>query len=227
MGMPWPGHEDLSGMNGRTGGTLDVAGDVAGAADQPAVHPWDDFALCTVRAARGTGTGFAFLTPSWIVTARHVVSGQPIAQPIQLLFREGLALPARVFFAHPQVDLAVLEVVGDTPCRAPFMPCDRAPISSGLLCVGYRPSTGDEDAGRYPVSRVDSYERTTRQRDGYEELLFIFPAPHGAPGRSGDPLLAPTGSVIAVVMDGITFGGQHVMRATSIVPIFDHLDERR
>jgi S1-C subfamily serine protease len=186
---------------------------------------WDEFALCTVRAARGSGTGFALLKPNWIVTARHVVSGQPLAQPIQLLFREGLARSARVLFEHPQVDVAVLEVVGDTPCRAPFMPGDRAPISSRLLCVGYRPSMSDRNAGRYIsfVSAVDSYERTTRQRDGYEEFLFIFPAPRGEPGRSGSPLLASSGSVIGVVVDGITLGGRHVMRATSIAPVLDHL----
>ena len=193
--------------------------------DADPVLPWDEFALCTVRAARGTGIGFAFLKPYWIVTARHIVSGQPPRQPIQLLFRDGLALLARVLFEHPQVDLAVLAVDGNTRCRAPFMPGGRAPVAGGLLCVGYQPSVSDGDAGRYPVSvsEVKSYERTTRQRDGYEEILFIFPAPHGEPGRSGSPLLAPDGSAIAVVIDGITLDGQQVMRATSIVPALDHL----
>jgi S1-C subfamily serine protease len=165
------------------------------------------------------------LKPDWIVTARHVVSGQPLPQPIQLLFREGLSLPARVLFEHPQVDLAVLEVLGKTRCRAPFMPGDRAPLPSGLLCIGYKPSVSDKDAGRYTwfVSRVDSYERSTRQRDGHEENLFIFPAPHGEPGHSGGPLLAPDGVVVGVVIDGITLGGQHVMRATSIAAVLDHL----
>ena len=105
------------------------------------------------------------------------------------------------------------------------MPADRAPISGGLLCIGYKPSVSDRDTGRYTwfVSGVDSYERSTRQRDGYEEILFIFPSPHGEPGHSGGPLLAPSGSVIGVVVDGITLGGQHVMRATSIVAVLDHL----
>lgn len=187
--------------------------------------PWDEFALCTVRAARGTGTGFVFLKPNWIVTARHVVSGHVPARPIQLSFREGLALPARVVFEHPRVDLALLESVGDTPCRVPLIPSDGAPISRGLLCVGCKPSVGDRDAGRCTavVSAVDSLERTTRQRDGYEEVLFIFPAPHGEPGHSGGPLLSPAGTVIGVVVDGITLGGQHVMRATSISAVLDHL----
>ena len=83
----------------------------------------------------------------------------------------------------------------------------------------------DRNAGRYIsfVRTVDSYERTMRQRDGYEEILFIFPAPRGEPGRSGSPLLASRGSVIGVVFDGITLGGRHMMRATSIAPVLDHL----
>jgi S1-C subfamily serine protease len=187
--------------------------------------PWDEFALCTVRSARGKGTGFALSKPNWFVTAKHVVSGQPLAQPIQLLFGEGLVLPARVLFVHPRLDVAVLEVVGDTRCRAPFMPSQRGPISSELLYVGYQPSMSDRNAGRYIafVRAVHSYERTTRQRDGYEECLFIFPAPRGEPGRSGSPLLASRGSVIGVVVDGIMLGGRHMMRATSILPVLDHL----
>lgn len=189
--------------------------------------PCDAFALCTVRAARGTGTGFAFLKPDWVVTARHVVSGQPPAEPIQLLFRDGVALPARVLLEHPQVDLAVLETAGHARCRAPLMPGDAASESIGLLCFGHKPSIIDGIAGRYAtvVSVVDSYERTTRQRDGYEECLYIFPAPHGEPGHSGGPLLAPTGSVVGVVIDGITLDGQHMIRATSIAPLERVLQE--
>jgi S1-C subfamily serine protease len=187
--------------------------------------PCDAFALCMVRAARGTGSGFAFLKPSWIVTARHVVSGQPPAQPIQLLFRDGGALPARVLFEHPQVDLAVLELVGRSRCGAPLMPGDHAPDTVGLLCVGYKPSVSDRDAGGHAwfASKVNSYERTVRQRDGCEEILFIFPAPFGEPGRSGSPLLAPSGSVIGVVVDGITLGGRQVIRATSIAALHETL----
>jgi len=185
--------------------------------------PADEFALCVVKAARGHGTGFAFLRPTWIVTAKHVVAGQPLSEPLRLLFRQGISLPARVLFAHPQVDLAVLEVLCDSPCRAPLLPGATAPAGS-LLCVGYKPSVSDKDAGRYTsfVSRVDSYERSTRQRDGYEETLYIFPAPEGEPGHSGGPLLAPGGAVIGVVVDGITLAGQHVMRATCIAALLDH-----
>lgn len=182
-------------------------------------------ALCVVKSRRGTGTGFAFIRPGWIVTAKHVVAGQPAAEPLRLAFRQGVSLPARVLFAHPRVDLAVLELLGDRPCRAPFLPEDRATAKGDPLCVGLKPSISGEETGYAPfVVRVESYERSVRQRDGYEEVLYIFPAPDGQRLRSGGPLLAPDGGVIGVVVDCITLGGQRVMRATGIVALLDHLE---
>src|SRR5262245_52632480 len=143
--------------------------------------PPDELALCLVRSARGTGTGFAFLEPTWIVTAKHVVAGQPVSEPLRLLFPQGLPLPARILLAPPRVDLALLEVLGGSRRRVPLLPGDAAPGEGGLRCIGYKPSRSDQGAGRYTsfVSRVDSFERSTRQRDGHEEDLYIFPSPEG------------------------------------------------
>jgi S1-C subfamily serine protease len=188
------------------------------------LEPLDELALCVVRSLRGSGTGFAFRRPRWIVTAKHVVAGQPPAEPLHLVFRRGISLPARVLFAHPRVDLAVLEVLGDNPRLAPFLPDERATAEGDLLCVGLKAPVSGE-AGYAPfVVRVESYERSVRQRDGYEEVLYVFPTPDGEKLRSGGPLLAPGGGVIGVVVDGITLGGQRVTRATGIVALLDHQD---
>ncbi|MGE0455334.1 MAG: serine protease [Vicinamibacteria bacterium] len=185
----------------------------------------DELALCVVKSRRGTGTGFAFLRPGWIVTAKHVVAGQPPAEPIRLLFRQGLSLPGRVLLSHPQVDLAVLELLADDHRLAPFLPAERAPADGDLLCVGLKPAVSDGEPEHTTfVLRVESYERSVRQRDGYEEVLYIFPAPDGEQGSSGAPLLAPGGGVLGVVVDGIRLDGQRVTRATGIVALLDHLE---
>lgn len=173
-----------------------------------------DSPLCAIRSARGNAVGFAFLEPGWIVTARHVVAGQPRDQPLELAFRQGL-LPARVLFEHPRVDLAVLEAPGAPPC-SPLRPGDDAPEAGGLLCLGLDsgPSTPRVDA-------IDWHQRTVRHRDGHEEVLFHFPAPRGETARSGSPVLAPGGGVIAVVADGITLGGRRMIRATSIMALLE------
>jgi S1-C subfamily serine protease len=185
---------------------------------------FDESALCVVKGARGTGTGFAFLRPDWIVTAKHVVAADAAA-PIALLFRPDLARPARLLFAHPRLDLAVLEVIGEPTGRAPLRPDDRPLCADRLFCAGYKPSLSDPSSGRYTtfVSEVDRYERSRRHRDGHEEALFVFPAPDGEPGHSGGPLLTPQGAVIGVLIDGITLGGEHLIRATSIAPLRDRL----
>jgi hypothetical protein len=51
--------------------------------------------------------------------------------------------------------------------------------------------------------------------------MFIVPAPEGGLGRSGTPLLTPEGTVVAVITDGITLGGERLLRATSIAPLRD------
>ncbi|HEY7509727.1 MAG TPA: serine protease, partial [Vicinamibacteria bacterium] len=181
-----------------------------------------------VTGSRGNGTGFAFLSPRWIVTAKHVVTADPPTLP-RAVFTQGRPYSARLLFADPRVDLAVLELLGEPPCRRPLMPADRTSEAAGLMCVGYKPSLGDRARGRYTtvVSHAAWHERSRRQRDGYEEDLFIFPAPDGEPGHSGGPVLTPDGAVVAVIADGITLAGQRLLRATSIGPLRDQLAQRQ
>ncbi len=186
--------------------------------------PVDECALCVVKGPKGMGTGFAFLKPNWVATAKHVVlSPTGGADPVRVLLRSAVELPARVAFVHPNVDLAVLAVEGEVCCRTPLLPGD-SPAHGGLRWVGWRPS-GDVASGCYTsfVSSVEQYERSVRARDGYEEILFKFPGPCGEPGHSGAPVLSATGAVIAVVIDDITLAGEHLMRATSIMGFLDHL----
>jgi S1-C subfamily serine protease len=190
--------------------------------------PGDERALCVVRAAHGTATGFVFLEPRWVVTARHVVADQPPAEPVMLLFGGERTIAARVAFLHSRVDLALLSLAEDGPCRTPLRPCETASPSGPLLCIGYKPSARNAAGGRFNsfVTSVPRFERTTRQRDGHEETLFMFPAPDSEPGHSGGPVLAADGSVLGVVINGISIGGEHYVRATAIDVLLDHLPLR-
>jgi S1-C subfamily serine protease len=180
------------------------------------------FPLCVVRSSRGAGTGFAFLGPRWIVTARHVVAGPSRPDAVRVTFHADPPLPGRIVFSHPRFDLAVIEVLADTG-RAPLLPHDGVPPAGALVLVAYAPSTGETRQGRLRplVVTVETYERSARHRDGHAEVLYKFPAPEIGPGCSGAPLLVPGGGVVGVVVDSITLGGQHVMRATSIAPLVD------
>lgn len=185
----------------------------------------DQDALCVLKVPEGGGTGFVFLKPAWVLTAKHVVIRENgTIRPVTALFHSG-PIEARLRFAHPHVDLAVLELQRLGRCRAPLLPGDREISAGGLLCVGYQPSVSDRAEGRYTsfVSAVPKYERREIIRDGYEEIQLTFPAPHGEQGPSGGPVLGHGGAVVAVVIDGIDRKGTPYMRATSVSAVLDYL----
>jgi S1-C subfamily serine protease len=195
--------------------------------DDPPV-PMDQYGLCLVKTPLGVGSGFAFLRPNWIVTAKHVVVRDgTAATPIELLYAPAFKSSARLLLAHPYVDLAVLEVTGECRCRAALMPVDRSlPNGRGFLCVGHRPSLSHPSLGHY-VSFVSGVAEAQTSRtplpNGDEEVVLTFAAPNGEPGHSGGPLIGDAGGVVAVVFEGITLLGEHYMRATSILALLDHL----
>jgi S1-C subfamily serine protease len=176
-------------------------------------------AVCGVHAAHGTGLGFAFLEPRWVVTARHVVRDQRPGDAVELVFRRGLRSSARIAALHPHVDLAILRVAGDADDIVPLgLP---TPGSAGVepaYCLaseaGAPPDEAPHDRAR--LLAVPGFERTRRHRDGREEDLFIFPAPPGGSPRSGGPLLSSDGAAVAVIVDSIDLVGRTYIRATAI-----------
>ena len=180
-------------------------------------------ALCLVRAVRGTATGFAFLDPRFVVTARHVVTDQPAGQALSLLFG-ATDVRARVAFLHPRVDLALLELLDPPPCRNPLRPHEGGGLHPPLWRAGFHAARDEAARVRYAafVSAVRRFEATTRRRDGDTEDLFMFAAPDGGPGDSGGPVMADDGTVVAVVINGIRIAGEHYIRATAIAPLLDH-----
>jgi S1-C subfamily serine protease len=176
--------------------------------------------MCAIRSGPGGGSGFRFLEPDLVATARHVVAGHPPGREVRLAFPDG-GRAARVLFEHPRVDLAVLQVLGERGTRAALQPS--APPPAGPLAV----LIAAEDGLTAVEVEVPSHQRTVRQRDGHEEALIHFPAPEAPPLRSGSPVVTAGGDVVAVVTDGITLGGRRMIRATSIMGLSEWWTRRR
>jgi hypothetical protein len=172
---------------------------------------------------RALGTGFVLLRPNWIVTAKHVVmlNGLPRTE-IAILVEAG-RLRARVHAVHPEVDLAVLELLEPAVCKTPLFPSYAGFTgSNGMLSLGYSPTLSKQSSpgagvvNGYPIA---SYETVVRERSGGNEEVITFKAPASEGGNSGSPVLGNGGGVVGVVIENFIENGVTLARATSLVPL--------
>ncbi len=177
----------------------------------------DEAAVCIVRSSRGTGRGFALGGPRLVVTARHVVDGRDAGSFLRLEFGP-VAVAGRVVLIHPHVDVALLEVVPGEGAWAWYRPGDFGSGAPAFVVTERRRGGRDVQGGVVAMARepVSACQRTTRNRDGREEPLFIFPEPEGTAAHSGAPLLAEDGSAIGVVTDAIDLAGRRFLRAACV-----------
>ena len=176
------------------------------------------------------GTGFSFLRPDWVATAKHVVEvdGLP-RRNLVIEFINGPSLAAHVYAWHPMLDIAILKVPQSSPCRTPLFPAYvRFTGQQGLVSVGYKPSLTrrDEDPYSLQANAVNRWELEQRSRKESEEEVIIFPAPDVERGHSGGPLLGQGGAVVGVVIEGFTRDDQPFARATSILSLLNGFEIR-
>jgi S1-C subfamily serine protease len=172
---------------------------------------------------KGIGTAFVFIQTYWAVTARHVViqDGVP-RRKLELSFLSKSNVPANVLFAHPTLDLAVLEFA-DGPCDSPLFPSHHQfSGSNGLITVGYAPSKGLV----FETNRIDSFTTERRDRvDGSEELI-VFDAPFAEGGNSGGPVFGEGAGVVGAVIQDFLVDSNRKSRATSLRPLLRQLQFR-
>ena len=173
-------------------------------------------------------TGFCFIKPEWVVTARHVVQEMGLPRPnLSLTSYEGEPVRASVLFLHPSHDLAVLRIEGESPCHAPLFPgFEEYTGRNGLVCCGYAPSLSNTGERRYSMffNQVSSYQREERTREHGNESLIVFDAPWMEGGHSGGPVFGEGGGVVAVLIELIRHdGGTTRARATSILHLLRFL----
>ncbi len=116
----------------------------------------DGRAVCLIfddTSQRAIGTGFVFLRPDWVVTAKHVVleQGLPRSQLSLVFFRREEAIEAQVAVIHPSLDLAVLRLLGQARARRRCFP-----VMSGTRGGGVSSPWGipHQKATHLPVNTV-------------------------------------------------------------------------
>lgn len=194
----------------------------------------DKYALQLIRDSDlqyPIGTGFCFLRPNWIATAKHVVlvDGLP-RHDLVVQFINGPSLGAEVYAWHPEIDVAILRTLHPSPCRTPLFPAyAHFTGQDGLISAGYMPSRSEKDKSSYSivVNQVECWELEYRSRMNSEEEVIIFPSAHVEPGHSGGPLFGQGGGVVGIVIEAFAQEGEPYARGTSILSLLDGIEMRQ
>jgi S1-C subfamily serine protease len=177
---------------------------------------------------RPLATSFSFLRPNWVVTAKHVVMHQDLPRrSLGVQFGRGLSSRAKVYAVHPRLDVAVLQLLDESPCNNPLFPSyARFTGQKGLVSIGYVPSLNNnaKDERVIFANIVEEWEVERRSRDDSVEEIIVFDSPHVEPGHSGGPMIGEGGGVVGVVIQNLVEAGVPRARATSIVSLLDGLD---
>jgi Trypsin-like peptidase domain len=186
----------------------------------------DQFAISVVldgRSKTGLGTAFSFIQPHWVATAKHVVFEHGLPRDQLLVLQKQPPIPARILFAHPQVDLAVLELDHDL-CMRPLFPAHHSLAgSSGLVCAGFAPSKSATGEPCVFVNEITSFQIEVRKRVELNEELVVFDASFTEGGHSGGPIFGAGGGVVGAIIENFRANGQMKARGTSLAPLVAHL----
>lgn len=182
--------------------------------DKHAVMPiWDR------EEDRPIGTGFAFLRPEWIVTAKHVVIADKLPRKkLGVVLADHQVIGGSVLVAHPEIDLAIIMLDSPSRCKTPLFPSYyRFAGTKGLISLAYSPTRTESD--NRPVifvNHVQQFDDERRSRKISDEETILFEAPYSEGGFSGSPILIQGGGVVGVVIEHFIRDSKKYARATAI-----------
>ncbi len=139
------------------------------------------------------GTGFVY-APDHIMTNAHVVAG--VDQGLTVTSAGGRQYSARVVYYDPQVDIAVLYVPGLN--LTPLQFDDHAQAGDSAVVAGYPLDHGFTQVAARIGGTQDAIGPDIYQTGQVSRLIYQIRA-DVQPGKSGGPLLSPSGNVYGVV----------------------------
>ena len=139
--------------------------------------------------AHGTGSGVIFTADGAILTNNHVIDH---SLTINVRFRDGRLLPAKLLGRDPATDLAVIKVEATGLTSARFADSDAARVGEWVVAIGspfglnYTVTTGVLSAkgrGGLGINQIEDYLQTDASIN---------------PGNSGGPLCDLNGGVLGI-----------------------------
>jgi len=146
-----------------------------------------------VTIPESQGSGFVWDTQGHIVTNAHVVED---ANAIQVIFSDGVELPAEIVGTDPDSDLAVIKVDPTLIKLAPVEPGSIDEVVVGQRAIAIGNPFGLE--GTMTSGIVSAIGRSIPALTGFSIPLAIQTDAAINPGNSGGPLLNDRGQVIGV-----------------------------
>jgi hypothetical protein len=133
------------------------------------------------------GSGFVFAAGGYILTNNHVIAGE--GKIFVRVAGNKKEIPAEVVSTSPQLDVAVIKMVGEIPAIKP-LPLATATLPRGTEVVAFGFPLGQEDVKltQGPVSAPPS-----------EKEHFYVLDLRVNPGNSGGPLVDMRGEVVGIV----------------------------
>jgi S1-C subfamily serine protease len=163
----------------------------------------------------GGGTGFFVSSDGYIVTNKHVVNDPTAVYSV--VTNDGVELPAVIAAQDPFLDLAILDVEGDSYPTAVLGNSDDIQIGQTVIAIGNTLSEFRNTVTKGVISGIN--RRVIAGDETGEEVLERAIQTDAAinPGNSGGPLINLLGEVVAV-NTAVSFEGQSLGFA---IPIND------
>jgi serine protease Do len=146
------------------------------------IHPMDSI-------FSSEGSGFVVRQDGYIITNSHVIDGE---DQINVKFRDGRTLPAKVIGSDERTDVAVIKIEANGLPTVDFADSDAVKVGQIVCAIG----TPYKFAYTFTAGVVSAKGRNELLPDKYEDYIQTDAAIN--PGNSGGPLCDIDGRVIGV-----------------------------
>ena len=146
----------------------------------------------SIQQPKASGSGVVISPQGYIVTNNHVVDGY---QTLQVVFADGIQVPARLIGADAFSDLAVIKVDANVPAVAELGDSDQLQIGESVIAIG---SPLGDFKNTVTSGVVSGLGRTLDVESGsaYEKMIQTDAAINQ--GNSGGPLVNLPGQVVGI-----------------------------
>jgi Do/DeqQ family serine protease len=135
------------------------------------------------------GSGFVIRPDGYIITNSHVIDGE---DQINVKFKDGRSLPAKVIGSDERTDVAVIKVEANSLPTVDFANSDTVKVGQIVCAIG----TPYKFAYTFTAGVVSAKGRNELLPDKYEDYIQTDAAIN--PGNSGGPLCDIDGKVIGI-----------------------------